>query len=62
MALLFQMGIGDLGLSLELAAQPVEEELNPEPDFATTQLQPMEVQLALDQALKARHATPSCVL
>ena len=55
------MAIGEPGLSLELAAQHVGEELNPGPGFATTQLQTMVVKFAPDQDLKAIHATPSCV-
>ena len=59
MSLLFQMATGELGLPMELAAQHAEVELNPELDFAIAQLLPMEVQLVLDQALRALHATLS---
>jgi hypothetical protein len=55
------MEIGELGLPLEPAVQPVVEELKLTLDFATTQHLPMEEPIALDQALKALHATLNCV-
>jgi hypothetical protein len=58
---IIQMATGEFGLLLELAVPPAEEELKLTQEFATTQLLLMEEPLALDQALKAHHATHSCV-
>ena len=56
------MAIGELGLPLEHAAELVEVELNPEPDFATTRLLPTVELLVLDLVQKVQLATHKLAL